>query len=152
MWTGCNILSEFDRFDNLQCFSREAHSLFLLSNYIFRCNFFCKHRHVCVKAEMLRKKNLNIKSGYLNGSSRGHFNADMIELSSQSCVNVKCLIFFFLFDSSLRLELTSACKRINKDARYEFVTYPHAKKSTKFNALVRSNDFHAIDEIIFSFL
>ncbi|CAF2804324.1 unnamed protein product [Rotaria sp. Silwood2] len=40
-------------------------------------------------------------------------------------------------------ELTSACKRINKDACYEFVTYRHAipdtlttqKKSTKFNKL-----------------
>jgi hypothetical protein len=47
------------------------------------------------------------------------------------------LLFFYL-------ELTSACKRINKDACYEFVTYRHAtpeilstqKKSAKFNILV----------------
>jgi hypothetical protein len=44
------------------------------------------------------------------------------------------IVWSFLF----YLELTSACKRINKDTCYEFVTYHHTtsqKKSTKFNIL-----------------
>jgi hypothetical protein len=35
-----------------------------------------------VKAEVEKKKKFKYESGYLNGSSRGHFNSKMIELSS----------------------------------------------------------------------
>jgi len=83
------------------------------------------------------KEKFKYKRGYLNGFSRGHFK--FRNDWTQQLVMHQCQSFDLFY-----LELTSACKRINKDACYEFVTYRHGtsqtlsthKKSAKFNILV----------------